>query len=314
MYSEFEVIKHPVMRHINIFLVSMEFRTSHMHREFEVDFLLEGGLEVVQNNRKYTADSGEIILFNSNQPHELKSTGKNTLILCLQVSPKAWSEIFPTITNLVFDDNRVTEHLSDFEFTMLKELFTELAHDYYNSNSDSMFRCLGLLNSLFAIISRLPHHYLSSDEKAREKQKVERLNRILSYADENYMYNIRLGDLAEREGLTLSYLSHFFKENLNQSFQQHITSLRLNRAKQLVMAGNNKLLDICLECGFSDYRYLLKAFQQAYGCAPNEFRTLHLDTVEPTPDGKKTLEYIFSDFRSRDMVTDLRNKFIAGAL
>ena len=33
-----------------------------------------------------------------------------------------------------------------------------------------------------------------------------------------------------------------------------------------------KLIDACISCRFSDYRYLYRAFRENYNCTPNEYR------------------------------------------
>jgi AraC-like DNA-binding protein len=59
---------------------------------------------------------------------------------------------------------------------------------------------------------------------------------------------------------------------LNQTFQEYLNTLRLNHAKILVATTEKRLIDICIECGFSDYRYLYKAFKESFGCTPYEYR------------------------------------------
>ena len=129
-------------------------------------------------------------------------------------------------------------------------------------------------------ISKIPYHTISDDKMKKTLQRTARLNRVLSYIEENYMNKVLLSDIAERESLTTSYLSHFFKDNLNQSFQDYVTTLRLNHAKFLVATTDKRLIDICIECGFSDYRYLYKSFKDKFGCTPNEYRKKYSGSIE----------------------------------
>ena len=56
------------------------------------------------------------------------------------------------------------------------------------------------------------------------------------------------------------------------TFQQYLSGLRLEKARRLLLESDKKLLDICLECGFSDGKYLNRLFAKRYGCTPKEYR------------------------------------------
>ena len=42
---------------------------------------------------------------------------------------------------------------------------------------------------------------------------------------------------------------------MHQSFREYVDLVRYNAACKMMMTGRYKMLDICMECGFSDYRY-----------------------------------------------------------
>ena len=174
---------------------------------------------------------------------------------------------------MTFDTITVNPYLSDELIENLSTLLTETAYEYYARQPGFEFSCLGMLNQIFSIlIRRLPFHILTDEEKKSNALRIERLGRILDYIDENYREKILLSDIARREKLSMTYLSHFFKDNLNQTFQEYLSNLRFSRARELISSGKMKLIDVCLECGFSDYRYLYKAFQKNSGCRPREYQ------------------------------------------
>ena len=72
--------------------------------------------------------------------------------------------------------------------------------------------------------------------------------------------------------LSLHYLSHLFKDYFQMSFQQYVAALRCEKARQLLLLTSLNLLDISLESGFSDIKYLNKAFVRQYGYSPREYR------------------------------------------
>ena len=47
------------------------------------------------------------------------------------------------------------------------------------------------------------------------------------------------------------------------------------------MNNEHSLTDICYSCGFSDYRYMNKAFKKYTSCTPNELKRKQKPTLCP---------------------------------
>ena len=128
----------------------------------------------------------------------------------------------------------------------------------------------------------MPYETISAAEHRKQKQKYERVRRIASYIDEHYNEKLLLQDIAETEDLSLTYLSHFFKDHFQMSFQEYLMHLRCEKARQLLLLTDHNLLEISMECGFSDIKYLNKGFQAIYGTHPRDFR-LQVSEAQPLP-------------------------------
>ncbi|QQZ61188.1 helix-turn-helix domain-containing protein [Paenibacillus sonchi] len=313
MKKEFEIIDHPSIKHLNIFLVDMDYRTSHLHRELEIDLVLEGKLDIHSKQQVYRLNPDSSILLNTNQPHEIRTLESKTTILCLQISPHFCKNYFRGISNIVFDSVTLEQHITGDTYTYIKSLMIEMAWQYFARPKGFEFSCMSMLNLLFGVLlNNLPYHQISDDEKNKTMVKVERLTRILNYIDEHYTHKIRLSDIAENEGLSMTYLSQFIKENLNQSFQDYVNNLRFSYAKKLLAEGM-KLLDICLECGFSDYRYMNKAFLDNVGCTPGEYKkkVLKDNITRSIPSPLNTVENYYSEQNTLNLLQKLRQKHLS---
>jgi AraC-like DNA-binding protein len=273
---EVEVIEHPYINYLNVFLVNLDYRTPHLHEDIELILVLDGHVKTRTRADEYHLEPNSCVLINSHQPHEFHSSEGGTLILCLQVSPKFCSSYYPAISALHFDSHDIDQHVTKEYQDYVKALMIEIAYQYYAKQPGYEFSCISLLNQLFWIFfNKLPYHILSEEERKANIQRTERLNRILNYIGENYMNKIRLSDIAKSEHLSMSYLSHFIKDNLNQTFQEYLNNIRFSHAREMLLEKRMKFIDICMECGFSDYRYLYQAFLKNYGCTPKEYQNLH---------------------------------------
>lgn len=81
-----------------------------------------------------------------------------------------------------------------------------------------------------------------------------------------------LDEIAKRENLSLTYLSHFFKDALGEAFQEYLNQKRFEYACHLLATTDRKILDISLSSGFSDVRYFNRTFQKQFGCTPRDYR------------------------------------------
>ena len=62
--------------------------------------------------------------------------------------------------------------------------------------------------------------------------------------------SLLLDELAGREGLSVSYLSHFFRDNLTRTFQDYLAGLRCERARRLLAEPGCSLLDASVGSAF----------------------------------------------------------------
>jgi AraC-like DNA-binding protein len=274
MENEYEVIEHPYINDVNVFLVNLDYRTPHLHQDIELLLVLDGHVTIRIQHKEYDLGLNSCFLLNGNQPHEILSSKEGALILCIQVSPKFCMQYCPAISYLHFDSQDIDQHVAKDQ-GIVKTLMIETAYQYYAQKEGYEFACISLLARLFWILlNKVPHHILTEEERNAKNKKTERLARILNYVDENYMDKILLSDIARRENFSMAYLSHFIKDNLNQTFQEYLSNVRFSHARELVAEKKMKFIDVCMECGFSDYRYLYKAFLKNYGCTPKEYQGL----------------------------------------
>lgn len=265
--NELEIIRHRRIEGLSVFFDLVDYRTPHFHPEWEILWILEGGLSVTCDQRVCQVRAGEVLLFSPNQLHEFHKLEESCMFLCLQASPA----LLGIDRRLTADSVRPGDHLPALR--PVRDALRKILRAYLGREEQYELYCVGQTCLLFHTLLRaMPHHVLTREEQERQEKRNRRLQAFIRFVDENYMHKIRLADFAEAEGVSLHYLSHFVKDALNQSFQDYVNSVRVNCACQLMAAGEERLLDICEESGFSDYRYFSKAFKRQFGLTPEEYR------------------------------------------
>jgi AraC family transcriptional regulator of arabinose operon len=94
----------------------------------------------------------------------------------------------------------------------------------------------------------------------------------IEYMRENISSIVSLGDLAEVAGLSVSHYCALFKQKTMQTPMQLYTSMKIQRACQLLQNRNQTIKTISYSLGFFDQYHFSKVFKQVMGVSPKGFR------------------------------------------
>ena len=272
MKYEYELISHSYIRGFHLFLVRILYRTPHLHREFEVNLILDGSVEILSQGREYHAETGDFFVFDPYQPHELRAREGTVLILSIQISPAFFSDYFPQMESVRFGTEIFHRAASPRHQQLYRQLL-ELTCCYCQKAPFYELDCAGNINALFrALLDVSAFTVVSEAERPAQRARQERVRYLAERIEGGFSEKLLLGDLAKELGVDLYYLSHFFREHFGLSFQEYLAKLRCEKARRELLLTDRSLLDISLSCGFSSPKYFQRAFQKQYGATPREYR------------------------------------------
>lgn len=272
MKYEYELISHNYIRGFHLFLVRILYRTPHLHREFEVNLILDGSVEILSQGREYHAETGDFFVFDPYQPHELRAQEGTVLILSIQISPAFFSDYFPQMESVRFGTEIFHRAASPRHQQLYRQLL-ELTCCYCQKAPFYELDCAGNINALFrALLDVSAFTVVSEAERPAQRARQERVRYLAERIEGGFSEKLLLGDLAKELGVDLYYLSHFFREHFGLSFQEYLAKLRCEKARRELLLTDRSLLDISLSCGFSSPKYFQRAFQKQYGATPREYR------------------------------------------
>ena len=78
--------------------------------------------------------------------------------------------------------------------------------------------------------------------------------------------------IAERIGISQSYLSRLFKQKYGMSMIQYLNHIRIDQAKKLMLQGDDNLKVIALSVGFLSDVSLIRVFKKYENTTPGNFR------------------------------------------
>ena len=89
---------------------------------------------------------------------------------------------------------------------------------------------------------------------------------------ENYAKNITLKSLSEKYYVNSAYLGQLFRKKNGQSFKDYMNNYRMERAADLLLHTDKKIVEIAEEVGYHDLDYFVNRFILVKGCTPAKFR------------------------------------------
>ncbi len=98
--------------------------------------------------------------------------------------------------------------------------------------------------------------------------------RAISFIRQNYQREITLQDVSEHVGLTSTYFSKLFGEEMGMSYTDYLNRVRIESAK-LLMKEDLTLAEVSQRVGFNDQSYFSKVFRKLEGQSPLKWRTKH---------------------------------------
>ncbi len=126
------------------------------------------------------------------------------------------------------------------------------------------------LTAYYYQITSLMIRYESEYKPIRNRAKI---SRAVDYLHEHYSdSDFRISKLHEISGLDPKYFGTLFNECLGESPKKYAMRLRIERAKELLCADGAVICDVAETLGFSDEYHFSKAFHQAVGVPPGEYR------------------------------------------
>jgi two-component system response regulator YesN len=96
--------------------------------------------------------------------------------------------------------------------------------------------------------------------------------KIVYYMNHHYNEPMRLKTLAEEFHLTPAYLGQIIKKSTGLLFNDYLTQLRMDAAKEYLKSTEMMVYEIALKCGFKDTDYFTKKFALVIGTPPMNYR------------------------------------------
>lgn len=94
----------------------------------------------------------------------------------------------------------------------------------------------------------------------------------VQYMEEHLGEDLNRDEVARRACLSPAHFSRVVKQTYGQSFTDLLTQMRVDKARERLTLSEDSIIQIALDCGFSDQSYFTKVFKKLAGQTPGEYR------------------------------------------
>lgn len=121
------------------------------------------------------------------------------------------------------------------------------------------------IHALVVAVNKIPK--VQHNENVQDDRLIEMLN----YIQANYK-DITLDGMAEYFHLSEPYISKYVKEKSGKTFSEHVTHIRLKRAKTLLKNGSMTIENIADAVGYPNVEHFNRTFKKKFDMTPGQYR------------------------------------------
>lgn len=148
------------------------------------------------------------------------------------------------------------------ESDQLKVYFKEFNVEWTQKNPMYLMKCKALLNLILYELIQL----------GQETKKNRHVDNIKSYIIENITTKLTVSQIAEELNIHPVYCGALFKEHMQMSIHQYINSIRISKAKELMLSEDMPINVVGYAVGIEDPYYFSKLFKDIVGVSPSTYK------------------------------------------
>ena len=124
----------------------------------------------------------------------------------------------------------------------------------------------------WALVSRALYDFVESVYACQDAAKITQIAPAVDFMEAYYDQPLTLADVAKAAHLSVSRLSHLFREQTGMTIIDYLTHVRIGQARRLLLTTEKSCSKICFEVGYNNQSYFTRTFKDTVGMTPRQFR------------------------------------------
>lgn len=247
-------------------------RLMHAHPDkLEIVFITDGQGHYIIDEQRYNVEKGDVIIIEPNHLHDVQNlsdnfTGGLQMYCCILTGVWIWgmkrNHILPEGASPVLHSGDCEPHIHNILSCIFEQLLLK-------KQAQALEVVNFLVQALIALVRQIPVEYQSSSEM---EESIYRVRHIKSYLDQHYNESCSLDEVAYELNMSISYLSHTFKEIMGYSPGQYMIWRRIGEAQTLLITTEYPVTRIATMVGYDNTNYFSTLFKKTVEMKPKDYR------------------------------------------
>ncbi len=250
----------------------------HVHSFFEVCYAYQGCGTFCIQKQELQVQTGDVFVARPGEAHEIISSQDDPLGIyfwayILHSSEKSTDELLniDVVMKAFLASQQAVSARTPTLLRVLELLTEEIARKEpgYRQAIEGLVVKL-ILDTARAVVD-LPLLSAPLDLPAKRSEDAV-VQVMLRYLRDNYSRSLSICDLAAQVHLSERHVSRLFHHAMGTSIKEYLTSLRIEKATNLLLDGRTSIKEVALATGYPDVRYFTTLFRQRVGLTPASFQ------------------------------------------
>lgn len=222
----------------------------------DITYVISGQAEYIINGKRYLVSSGDLIT--------IPAGSRRSATSC----PDALMECFSV--NGIMRNINGEDITLPFPIICNIGLHKEIIDLYSDLNTIWQLKEPGYILKARTIYMMILYHYFQLILYHKNTNRIDkRIQKALHYMSNHYNEALTVQGMAELVNLSDMYFGWLFKKETGMTFHKFLTSIRMNRAEEMLCSGEYKINEVAYACGFSDVFYFSRIFKEYHGHSPS---------------------------------------------
>lgn len=249
--------------------INHEMNKPHAHDYYELYFLLDGEREFFIDNKMFVVPKNSLVVVPPYSMH--KTAGGPYKRINLNISQNLLSKY----------ENDFLRKISRHPAIEIEEKYVHTVTQLLKEGADIQTKSipekrdfiLSIAKTILLLLSRQTVKPVSLAGTTHENVGVSSETlKIIYYINTHFHEHITLKSVCSEFYISKVSLCKQFKKVMRCTVMQYVSSLRINKAKELLIYSKNSVEEISRLCGFSSANYFGLAFKKETGMSPYNYK------------------------------------------
>lgn len=268
----------------------------------EFIYVIRGQVNIKTEIEERVLTEGNLHIISPDLVYKISHEYAENIILYLQCDPSEFNREYnlqgehKIINNF---DERVEEELASLIGNIYISSFDKNT-SLENRGKKSLINLNKIMNIIYKLETVEFKEACNSNVDDLVIDIIKNLPRMVSGS-----YDTNLNAISEEYNISYSYLSRTFKRLTGENYTDYLQKIRMNRAVELLIHTDNKVLDISIYSGFTSMKTFNNVFKKTFNISPTQLR----EEYEKVDD-IRSLSPLYLDIKTQKYLGQIYNNNI----